>query len=56
VVKKLEKEEIATSIKLHKKEVPRAINEVINMNKEKDKKLISHDICTDVLSMFSKNK
>jgi hypothetical protein len=37
MVKKLEKGEIAASIKLHKKEVPKAINKENNMNKEKVK-------------------
>jgi hypothetical protein len=35
MVKKLEKCEIAASIKLHKKKVPKAINKENNMNKEK---------------------
>jgi hypothetical protein len=37
VVKKLETGETAASVKLHKKDVPKAINEEINMNKEKVK-------------------
>jgi hypothetical protein len=37
MVKKLEKGETATSVKLHKKEAPKAINKAINMNKEKVK-------------------
>jgi hypothetical protein len=37
VVKKLETGETAASVKLHKKDVPKAINEEINMNKEKGK-------------------
>jgi hypothetical protein len=35
VVKKLERRETAASVKLHEKEVPRAISEAINMNKKK---------------------
>jgi hypothetical protein len=35
VVKKLEMGETVASVKLHKKEVTKAINEAINMNKEK---------------------
>jgi hypothetical protein len=35
VVKKLEKGETTTSVKLHKKQVPKAINDTSNMNKEK---------------------
>ena len=42
VVKKLETGETAASVKLHKKDVPKAINEEINMNKEKGKNSISH--------------
>jgi hypothetical protein len=56
VVKKLEKGETATSVILHKKEVPKAINEAINMNKEKGKDSISHIVCPDHLSMSSKSK
>jgi hypothetical protein len=37
LVKKLEKGETASRIKLHKKRVPKARNEAINMNKEKGK-------------------
>jgi hypothetical protein len=37
VVKKLETGETVASVKLHKKDVPKAINEPINMNKEKGK-------------------
>ena len=37
VVKELETGETAASVKLHKKDVPKAINEEINMNKEKVK-------------------
>jgi hypothetical protein len=33
VVKKLEKGETATSVKLHKKEVPKEMNKEIDMNK-----------------------
>jgi hypothetical protein len=36
-VKKLETGETAASVKLHKKDVPKAKNEEINMNKEKVK-------------------
>ena len=56
VVKKLETGETAASVKLHKKDVPKAINEEINMNKEKGKNSISHVVCTDHLSMSSKSK
>jgi hypothetical protein len=56
VVKKLETEETATSVKLHKKDVPKAINEAINMNKEKGKDSISHVVRTNHLSMSSKRK
>jgi hypothetical protein len=56
VVKKLETGETAASVKLHKKDVPKAKNEGINMNKEKGKDSISHVVCTDHLSMSSKNK
>jgi hypothetical protein len=35
MVKKLEKGETTTSVKLYKKEVPKAIYEAGNMNKEK---------------------
>jgi hypothetical protein len=37
VVEKLETGEIAAFVKLHKKDVPKPINEAINMNKEKGK-------------------
>jgi hypothetical protein len=56
VVKKLEKRETTTSVKLHEKEVPRAMSEAINMNKEKGKDSISHVVRTDHLSMSSKSK
>ena len=56
VVKKLETGETAASVKLHKKDVPKAINEEINMNKEKGKNSINHVVCTDLFSMSSKNK
>jgi hypothetical protein len=56
VVKKLETGETAASVKLRKKDVPKAINEEINMNKEKGKNSISHVVCTDHLSMLSKSK
>jgi hypothetical protein len=56
VVKKFEMGETATSVKLHKKDVPKAINEAINMNKGKGKISISHVVCTDHLSMSSKSK
>jgi hypothetical protein len=55
VVKKLEKRETITSVKLHEKEVPRAISEAINMNKEKGKDSISHVVRIDHLSMSSKS-
>jgi hypothetical protein len=56
MVKKLEKGETTTSVKLYKKEVPKAINEAGNMNKEKSKDSISHVVSTDHSSMFSKHK
>jgi hypothetical protein len=56
VVKKLETGETAASVKLYKKDVPKAINEEINMNKEKGKNSISLVVCTDHLSMSSKSK
>jgi hypothetical protein len=56
VVKKLETGETAASVKLHKKDVPKAKIEEINMNMEKGKDSISHVFCTDHLSMFSKSK
>jgi hypothetical protein len=56
VVKKLETGETVASVKLHKKYVPKTKNEEINMNKEKGKDSISHVVCTDHLSMSSKNK
>jgi hypothetical protein len=56
VVKKLGMGETAVSVKLHQKDVPKAINEEINMNKEKGKNSISHVVCTDHLSMSSKSK
>jgi hypothetical protein len=56
MVKKLEKRETTTSVKLHEKEVPRAISEAINMNKEKGKDSIIHVVRTDHLSMSSKSK
>ena len=55
-MKKLETGETTASVKLHKKDVPKAINEEINMNKEKGKNSISHVVCTDHLSMSSKSK
>jgi hypothetical protein len=56
VVKKLEKGETVASVKLHKKEVPKVINEAINMNKEKGKYSINHVGCADNISMSSKHK
>jgi hypothetical protein len=56
VVKKLEKGETVASVKLHKKEFPKAINEAINMNKEKGKDSISHVVCANNTSMSSKHK
>jgi hypothetical protein len=56
VVKKLEEGETVAMVKLHEKEVPKAISEAINMNKEKGKDSISHVVCTDHLSMSSKSK
>ena len=55
-MKKLETGESASSVKLHKKDVPKAINEEINMNKEKGKNSNSHVVCIDHLSMSSKSK
>jgi uncharacterized protein (DUF39 family) len=55
VVKNLEEGE-TTRVILHEKEVPRAISEAINMNKEKGKDSISHVVRTDHLSMSSKSK
>jgi hypothetical protein len=56
VVKKLETGKTAASVKLHKKDVPNAKNEEINMNLEKGKDSISHVVCTGHFSMSSKNK
>jgi hypothetical protein len=56
VVNKLEEGGTAARDKLRGKEAPKAISEAINMNKEKGKNLISHVVCTDHLSMLSKNK
>jgi hypothetical protein len=56
VVKKPEEGEIAARVKLHEKEVPKAISEAINMKQEKGKDSISHVVCTDHLSMSSKRK
>jgi hypothetical protein len=56
VVKKLETGETAASIKLNKKNVPKAKNEEINMNKKKGKDSISHVVCTNHLSVLSKRK
>jgi hypothetical protein len=56
VVKKLETGETAARVKLHKKDVPKAISETINMNKEKGKDSFSRVVCTDHLSMLSKSK
>jgi hypothetical protein len=56
VVKKLEEGETAVRVKLHEKEVPKAIGEAINMNKEKGKDSISHVVRIDHLSMSSKSK
>jgi hypothetical protein len=54
VVKKLEKGKTAASVKLHKKDVPK--DEEINMSLEKGKDSINHVVCTDHLSMSSKDK
>jgi hypothetical protein len=54
VVKKLEKGETTSSVKLHKKDVPK--DEKINMSLEKGKDSINHVVCTDHFSMSSKNK
>jgi hypothetical protein len=56
VVKKLEKGKTTASVKLNKKNVPKAINEEINMNEEKGKNSISHVVCTNHLSMSFKHK
>jgi hypothetical protein len=56
VVKKLEKGETTASVKLHKKQVPKAINETSNVNKEKGKISISHVVCANNLYMSSKHK
>jgi hypothetical protein len=56
VVKKLETGKTAASVKLHKKDVPKAKNEEINMSLEKGKDSISHVVCTDHFSMSSKSK
>jgi hypothetical protein len=56
VVKKLEEGETAARVKLHEKDVPKAINKEINMNKEKGKNSINHVVCTDHLSMSFKYK
>jgi hypothetical protein len=56
VVKKLEEGETAARVKLLEKDVPKAKIEEINMNMEKGKDSISHVVCTDHLSMFSKSK
>jgi hypothetical protein len=56
VVKKLEEGETAARVKLHEKEVPKAISEAINMKQEKGKDSISHVVCIDHLSMSSKSK
>jgi hypothetical protein len=56
MVNELEEEGIEARVKLRKKEAPKTISEVINMNKEKGKDSISHVVCTDHLSMLSKSK
>jgi hypothetical protein len=56
VVNKLEEGGNEARAKLHEKETPEAISEVINMNKEKGKDSISHVVCTNHLSMLSKSK
>ena len=56
MVKKLETGETAARVKLHKKDVPKAISETINMNKEKGKDTINHVVCTNHLSMLPKSK
>jgi hypothetical protein len=56
VVNKLEEEGTEARVKLREKEVPKAISGAINMNKENGKDSISHVVCTDHLSMFSKSK
>jgi hypothetical protein len=52
VVKKLEEGETAARVKLHKKEVPKAIN----MKQEKGNESTSHVVCTNNLSVSSKSK
>jgi hypothetical protein len=52
VVKKLEEGETAARVKLHKKEVPKAIN----MKQEKGNDSTSHVVCTNNLSVSSKSK
>jgi hypothetical protein len=56
MVKKFETGETTASVKTHKKDVSQAINEAINMNKEKGKDSISHVVCTNHLSKSSKSK
>jgi hypothetical protein len=56
VVNKLEEEGTAARVKLCEKEAPKVISEAMNMNKEKGKDSISHVVCTNHLSMLSKNK
>jgi hypothetical protein len=56
VVKKLKKGETIASVNLHKKQVPKAINEASNMNKVKGKSSINHVVFGDNLSMCSKHK
>jgi hypothetical protein len=51
MVKKLEEGETAAMVKLHEKEVSKAISEAINMNKEKGKDSISHVVCT-IISLY----
>jgi hypothetical protein len=43
-------------MKLHEKQVPKAINETSNMNKEKGKNSINHVVCANNLFMSSKHK
>jgi hypothetical protein len=56
VVKKLEEGETAARVKLLEKDVPKAISEAINIRQEKGNNSISHVVCTNNLSMSSKNK
>jgi hypothetical protein len=56
VVKKLEKGETATHVKLHKKRVPNATREANNKNKEKGEYSSINVVCSNDLSITSKHK